>query len=153
MYDSTQDTLAHINRVRGLLEVIAEALILRSLRHDTSKLVEPEKSVIDEYTPKMKEMEYNSDEYNECLSSMSEILNHHYAHNSHHPEFFKNGINGMNLIDLIEMFCDWFAASQRNKNGSIYKSLEIGRKRFGVSDQLYDILKNTISLFGGEQLD
>ena len=53
-------------------------------------------------------------------------------------------INGMSLIDVIEMLADWKAAGMRHSDGSIEKSLEINRKRFGVSDQLFRILSNTV---------
>jgi hypothetical protein len=37
---------------------------------------------------------------------MAPALKHHYENNRHHPEHFKNNIDDMNLIDLIEMLCD-----------------------------------------------
>ena len=52
----------------------------------------------------------------------------------------------MNLVDLIEMICDWKAASERHADGDIYKSIEINQKRFGYSDELKQILKNTIEI-------
>ena len=42
-----------------------------------------------------------------------------------------------------EMWCDWCAACKRNKGGNIRQSLEVNRERFGLSDQLYNILLNT----------
>lgn len=35
------------------------------------------------------------------------------------------------------------AAGERSSNGNIQESIEIGKKRFGLSDQLVDILTNT----------
>ena len=52
--------------------------------------------------------------------------------------------DGMDLYDIIEMFCDWKAASKRNVDGSISKSIEIGQKRFNMSGQLVKIFKNTV---------
>jgi len=49
----------------------------------------------------------------------------------------------MDLFDVIEMFFDWYAAGKRNKDGNIYKSLDINKERFKISDQLYNIMKNT----------
>ena len=72
-------------------------------------------------------MVYESDEYKQVLKEIEEAVQHHYQVNRHHPEHFENGINGMNLIDLIEMVCDWVAASQRVKDGDVYKSLDINR--------------------------
>jgi hypothetical protein len=52
----------------------------------------------------------------------------------------------MNLVDLLEMVCDWKAATLRHANGDIEKSLEINQKRFGYSDELKAILRNTVKL-------
>ena len=49
----------------------------------------------------------------------------------------------MNLIDMLEMICDWKAASERHADGDILKSIEINQKRFGYSDDLKNILINT----------
>lgn len=70
-------------------------------------------------------------------------MQHHYTHNSHHPEHFANGVSGMSLLDVMEMFCDWKAASEQHKNGSIERSIHINRERFGFSEQLASILENT----------
>jgi len=78
---------------------------------------------------------------------MGSAVKHHQENNSHHPEAHEEGIDGMNLIDIVEMLCDWKAATLRTKNGDIQKSLEIQKERFGISDQLYNILKNTSLLF------
>lgn len=150
-YDSTADTLQHIRRVNELVLEMAMSLIRRAVEHDQSKLEEPEKSAFDKYTPLLKDLTYGSDEYKACLREMKPALDHHYLMNEHHPEFNEHGINGMTLIDLIEMLCDWKAASERHSDGSILKSLEINRKRFDISDQLFEVLQNTVgrSLLGG----
>jgi len=142
-YDSTADTLTHIRNVQGKLNAVAIELTIRGEEHDESKLLPPEKAIFDEYTPKLKNSTYGSDEYKEFLSGMGEALKHHYENNRHHPEHFLNGINGMTLIDLIEMFCDWKCASERHADGDIYKSIEINSKRFNLDEQLKKILINT----------
>jgi hypothetical protein len=147
-YDSTQDTEKHIETVRGFLSDVIGNLAARSLLHDGSKLVEPEKSMYDEFTPKLKGSTYGSDEYKGFLKDMGVALKHHYENNSHHPEHYENGINGMTLMDLVEMLADWKAAGMRHANGNIEQSLEINRKRFGMSDQLFEIFKNTVKNLG-----
>jgi hypothetical protein len=144
-YDSREDTLKHIRRVQELLSVIANALTQRGIHHDTSKLEDPERAIFDEYTPKLKGSTYGSDEYKEFLKEMKVALDHHYSHNSHHPEYYFGGVNGMSLLDVIEMFCDWKAATERHADGDISKSIEINKERFELSDQLVDIFKNTVS--------
>lgn len=144
-YDSRQDTLSHIDRVDQLLRECGAKLAGRGMVHDQSKLEEPEKSVFDECTAKLKAMAYGSDEYKAALVELKPALDHHYATNSHHPEHFTNGIDGMSLFDVMEMLMDWKAATERMKGGGdIRRSLEINRERFKISPQLESILANTI---------
>lgn len=53
-------------------------------------------------------------------------------------------IGEMTLMDLMEMLCDWKAATQRNKNGNIRKSIEINADRYKINAQLRKILENTV---------
>lgn len=142
-YDSRIDTISHIARVRELLVESANELLRRGSVHDDSKLVSPEKELFDEYTPKLKGSTYGSEEYKGFLKELKVALDHHYANNSHHPEHYENGVEGFDLFDLIEMFMDWKAAGERHENGNIYKSIEINKDRFSLSDQLVSILTNT----------
>lgn len=190
-YDSTQDTEKHIETVRGFLGEVQGNIAARILIHDSSKLEEPEKSMYDEFTPKLRGSTYGSEEYKEFLKDMGAALQHHYENNSHHPEHYKmwqcplcesvfseneapigitdvrlcpkcsehgaiyesalepaSGIYGMSLLDLIEMLADWKAAGMRHADGNITQSLEINRKRFDMSDQLFEIFKNTVRQLG-----
>jgi hypothetical protein len=142
-YDSSADTLKHIKRVGILLNKMIVNLLSRIDNHDSSKLRSPEKETFDEMTPKLKDSTYGSEEYKDFLKEMKKALDNHYANNSHHPEHYTNGVDDMDLVDLLEMFCDWKAASERNTNGDIYESIEINKKRFNISDQLTQILINT----------
>src|SRR5690606_4088546 len=114
-------------------------LTYRALNHDSSKLAEPEIGIFTEYTPKLRNSTYGSEEYKGFLEGMHGALKHHYENNSHHPEYYRDGIRGMDLADVIEMFCDWYAATMRHEDGDIYKSIEINKKRFGYSDDLEQI--------------
>ena len=153
-YDSQKDTLEHIVKVRNCIAQINYELEMRALKHDHDKIDNStEKALFDEYTPKLKECTYGSDEYKKFLAGLKEGLDIHYANNRHHPEHFKFGILDMNLIDLVEMICDWKAASERHADGDIYKSIEINQQRFGYSDELKIILKNTIDFLKGVNND
>jgi hypothetical protein len=147
MYDSTQDTLKHIETVQKLLFVVSRKLHALALKHDKSKLEAPEKPIFDEYTPKLKDSTYLSDEYKTYLKEMKVGLDHHYAENRHHPEHFPNGINDMTLIDLIEMFVDWLAATKRHNDGDINRSIKVNKDRFEYDNQLESILNNTARMF------
>lgn len=147
MYDSTQDTLKHIGTVQKLLFVVSRKLHALALKHDKTKLEDPEKKIFDVYTPKLKDTTYGSDEYKQFLKEMKVGLDHHYAENRHHPEHFPNGINDMNLIDLIEMFCDWLAATKRHNDGDINRSIKVNKDRFKYDNQLESIFNNTAKVF------
>jgi len=141
------ETKKHIDNVMHCILMIIHELTDRATKHDESKLCSPELETFMEYTPKLATSTYGSTEYNQFLTEMKPALDHHYANNRHHPEFFKeDGINGMNLVNLIEMLCDWKSASLRHNDGSIIKSIEYNKKRFGISDQLTQILLNSVCL-------
>jgi len=143
MYDSKNDTQKHIEIIQHLVDAVIYNLTKRAEKHDTSKLQYPEKEMYDKFTPLLRKSTYGSKEYKETLIEMGEALQHHYNENTHHPEHFADGINEMSLFDLIEMFCDWQAAQLRHANGDFFESLEINKKRFNMSEQLYDIFINT----------
>jgi hypothetical protein len=147
-YDSKADTLLHIKRVSELLTNAAIELVKRGNVHDNSKLEEPEKAEFDRLTPLLKTLTYGSDEYKASLAELQGALKHHYQNNSHHPEHYENGVNGFDLFDLMEMFFDWKAAGERHADGNIYKSIEINKDRFKLSEQTVDIFTNTAKRLG-----
>lgn len=138
-------TLEHIMKVRDLLDKCAAKLLYYGMYHDSSKLEEPEFTTFREMTCKLKTCTYGSDEYKRYLAQMKPALDHHYANNRHHPEHFPNSVNDMTLFDLVEMLCDWIAATKRHDDGDIEKSLTINQKRFNISEQLLGVLRNTVS--------
>lgn len=148
MPDSTEDTLRHIDKVQARLLEVQHRLVQRSVMHDASKLQEPEKSGYDQLTTRLADVEYGSDAYRTALEEAKPIIQHHYAANSHHPEHWPNGIAGMSLLDVIEMVADWKAASERTKQGSIAQSLTHNKERFGIDDQLYAVIENTVRELG-----
>lgn len=143
---TNHETWTHIHNVQRLLLHMSSLLSERCLTHDQSKLSPPEVSVFTEYTKRLKDITYGSDEYKQCLREMQPALDNHYACNRHHPEHFENGIDGMTLIDLLEMICDWYAATARHADGDIMRSLEHNEERFKISPQLMSILMNTVSI-------
>lgn len=143
-YDSTKETLEHINKVISYGRVFAKMLTEQIEKHDASKLREPEKRLFDKIAPRLKEHKYGSPEYEATLKEMQGGLQEHYKNNSHHPEHTKFGIAGMNLFDLIEMLIDWKAATERTKQGNIEESLKKQEMRFDIAPQLMAILRNTL---------
>lgn len=146
-YDSRLDTQEHIAEVQGLMEGFARMILLRARAHDASKLSEPEKSAFDAATPKLRALTYGSDEYKQALVDLGPALEHHYGANAHHPEHFPHGIHDMGLIDVVEMFCDWLAATLRHADGDIRKSIDMNAERFGYDEGIRALLLNSIGTF------
>lgn len=144
-FDSGPATREHIRHVKIRLDYCAGELRARGDVHDASKLVGIEKEAFDRMTPILKTLTYGTEEYKASLKEIGPALAHHYANNSHHPEHYAEGVAGMDLFDVIEMLCDWQAASQRTKDGAanFERSLEINRERFKIDPQLAAILRNT----------
>jgi hypothetical protein len=152
------ETRKHIMQVAKYLHIFSCELLKRASEHDASKLEEPEASIFEKMTPLLKGCTYGSDEYKKMLAEMKPALDHHYANNKHHPEF--NDINGfsfqtsndpiksMDLFDIVEMICDWLAASKRHNDGNIGNSITINKKRFHIEDQLEMLLRNTAARLG-----
>jgi len=127
------------------LNLFVHELIERGQRHDDSKFEEPELSIFAVNTELLGKTTYGSVEYENLLEKVKVATTHHYDSNRHHTEHWENGVNDMSLVDLIEMICDWKAATQRHKDGDIRKSLEINAEKYKFSPQLKQIFANTIN--------
>jgi hypothetical protein len=147
-YDSRPDTYQHIESVRLRLMAVVLRLIERAQLHDASKLQEPELSVFNEYTPKLRDSTYGSDEYKSFLDGMGEGLRHHYEVNDHHPEHHADGIHGMDLLQMTELLADWKAATTRHADGDLGRSIEQNAERFGYGDEIKRLLLNTAENMG-----
>lgn len=145
--ETNVETMKHQQMVRCFVDMFVVELLKRSREHDKSKTEPPELEWFTEFTSKLAGCTYGSPEYEEFLKELKVALGHHYARNRHHPEHFPDGINGMNLIDLVEMLCDWKAATMRHHDGNILRSLEVNAERFGIHPQLLRILRNTVEHF------
>ncbi len=145
-------TLEHISKVRGLLQRAAVELLKRGELHDGSKLEPPEREVFAEYSPRLSEVTFGSPQYFDYLHEMKSAIDHHYSSNRHHPQHFENGVEGMNLIDVLEMLLDWWASTKRHNDGDIVNSITVNSERFGISPQLAQILRNTVQDFSDEDL-
>ena len=144
---SKNETRKHILEVNRLMSQCIASLMLRANNHDATKLGPDEAPYFDEYTPKLENTTYGSPEYKQFLAELEPALKHHYSCNDHHPEHHLDGISDMSLIQLIEMLCDWKAATLRHKDGNIRRSIELNQVRFGYSDDIKKMLLNTINDF------
>ena len=142
-----QATLAHINEVRENIWLLIKELDNRAQIHDASKFDNPEREIFAANTAKLAVTSYGTPEYEALLESIKPAIENHYSKNRHHPEHFSNGIEGMDLIDLVEMLANWCAATARNKNGNIHKSIDFNETRFGICPQLAQIFRNTVNRY------
>jgi len=147
LHTHDSETLKHVNEVRANIWTMIKELDRRAQVHDASKFEEPERSVFANNAPKLAKTEYGTAEYNALLDEVKPAIDHHYSKNTHHPEHWPNGIDDMDLLDLVEMLADWAAATKRNKNGNVHKSIEHNQGRFNMSPQLTSIFKNTVNRY------
>lgn len=170
MEDKGAETQEHIDQVRIRMTRAVIDLQERRHHHDASKLEDPELSGFYEMNAisKRSDVVYGSEEYKALMRSQKPVIEHHYAHNDHHPEHwrFHKSVSRMEVEDslddresgllvscmslpaLIEMLCDWDAAAMRYKDGSFGKSFKGNCDRFGIGPQLAAILTNTAVSYG-----
>lgn len=161
-----EETKEHITQVREWMSEVIENIGRRIGTHDSSKLEDPEISGFIAMTEELKlsEADYPSPEYRAILKKYgpSTILPHYQA-NDHHPEHYcfdqgildpewvkaGRGIRKMSLLSLIEMLCDWKAATTRMKGGGdLLESISYNQDRFGYDDDVRAILINTARELG-----
>ena len=138
------ETHKHVRKVQNNINLFVKDLIHRGENHDNSKFEEPELSIFAENTSKLGTVQYGSQEYKNLLVEVKPAIDHHYSKNRHHPEHWPHGLEDMTLVDLLEMLADWKAATERNKDGNIRKSIEINSAKYNMSPQLRTIFENTV---------
>lgn len=142
-------TEKHIARVLELLADAALELIKRGYIHDRSKFDPIEMGPLQDMQnliDREGQAPYGSDEYKRRTALLGPMLAHHYANNSHHPEHYPNGVNGFDLFDLMEMFFDWKAASERGEESAMH--LTTACTRYNINPQLQEIMQNTADRLG-----
>lgn len=126
---------------------VVNALMARASAHDLSKFSEDEATLFQERIPAIdaaqKQFGYESPEHKSARANLGEALKHHYANNTHHPEHFSNGVEGMNVYDVVEMLCDWWAVADA-KVANVLSFIAQNQVRFNISEQLKEILVSTI---------
>lgn len=150
MSDSTVVTRKHIQRVQELLHDTAIVeLMKRSRLHDLSKFEDVERTPLDkmqELIEKEGQAQFGTPEYKKRTDLLGEMITHHRANNSHHPEYYEDGVNGMDLFDVMEMFFDWKAASERGEDSCM--RLGTACDKYEIEPQLRKILYNTAGRLG-----
>ncbi|MHA1469024.1 MAG: DUF5662 family protein [Candidatus Asgardarchaeia archaeon] len=120
------------------------ALFKRGLVHDLDKFFWAEAKYFAKVAFKLKTITYGTDEYREMLKCIKPCITLHYSKNSHHPEYYKDGYQGLSHLDKLEMTADWIAATKRHTDGNIFASLEKNQDRFSYNDKEKEFLKSIV---------
>lgn len=142
-------TRAHMQRVAELLNTAAVELLRRASAHDLSKLTPQELEPLQRMQDHIAlhgQAPYGTPAYDAQTAMLRDMLAHHYANNSHHPEHYADGVAGMDLFDLMEMFFDWKAASERG--GESAMNITASTQKHGLPPMLESILRNTAARLG-----
>lgn len=124
---------------------ISDHLRTRASIHDASKLVSPERLHFERANLELGKHEYGTPEYNASREKhLGTALNHHWKNNRHHPEHYAGGIFDMCLLDVIEMLCDWKAATEREQGAAIDVSITKNTKRYDLTTATAKVFTNTV---------
>lgn len=138
---------AHKESIAKYLAKFCAEISFRSSIHDDSKFRKDEFEVYSDNVEEFNKYSWDSPEERRLREKLTPAGVIHRKRNRHHPEYFENGIDGMNLIDLLEMLCDWRSAAERGPGDSIRKNLPTLQEKYNISPQLLKLLENTLKDF------
>lgn len=131
--------IMHIRAVQELLAVMAVDLQARALTHDQSKYTKEELPLAYAKS-RLDSLEYGGEEFRAAIEELKPAVQHHYAHNSHHPEHYPHGWAGMTLLDMLEMMCDLRASLP---NADYFDVLDAHAEKHGIPKDVVLLMKNT----------
>ena len=138
-----QSIYEHQQKVGAVMLKVINELIDRALKHDDSKFTTQQirdnlVTLPDKWKLQQQGHDYHSPEQKEHRRRFAQEIHRHRSAHPHHPEHFPNGVNDMNLIDLIEMLCDWYASAP-----DIDQSICENSCDYKIDPHITQILKNT----------
>lgn len=156
-YNAADETRKHIDRVRANIEAITADLHQRAQVHDESKFDPIEMDILQKVGElnRREPAPFGTPEYDARKATMGPMLEHHYAANDHHPEHYEferggsfvNGVAGMNLMALVEMFANWAAAAaDRDPDGTM--NLTFACQKYEIPPMLESVFRNTADALG-----
>ena len=141
--NTVKNILTHKENVKKRLLFLADELYKRAYHHDDSKLQIPEIMYLIEMDREPR-YPYGSDEYFDKMKRWECFFKHHYENNRHHPDSFPDGVEGMNLADLCEYVVDIISYFDELHVSGALDTINKQQERFGLDNQLTQILKNTL---------
>ncbi len=140
--------IRHRDFVRKNIHSLISKLEQRAIIHDISKFQEDEFDGFVEADEMQLYKEYGSSDYHKKLKENKGIALH-LKRNSHHPEFYEdgsegithlNGIAKMSFLDIVEMVIDWKSASETYGN-DFMASIEYSLERFKCTEEQKWLIK------------
>jgi len=140
--DWIQDTVIHRDCVTtGINHAIVE-LKQRAEDHDLTKFEDEEAEGYYKAIPYLRQHETLPADI-QC--AFDRAWDHHKTKNDHHPEFYADGLLGMDFIVLIELASDWCAAMLRENNPqSIESNVKTFASRYHYPEYFATLLINTM---------
>jgi len=135
--------ISHIDRVKSWISRFATILYSRGIHHDESKLQEPEYSLWKKMDEEPR-YPYGTQQYKDKLERHKKVFKLHYRKNRHHPEHWNGWYSEMDLVDMIEMMCDWLGYKENISLSEAQKLIETQCKRYGFSNEMRGLLYNTL---------
>lgn len=138
-----------------ILNIIIRKLTKKIINHDNSKIEHiPEFNLYKNVVYKLDGLEYGTKEHTEAKQELDQGFEIHCINNRHHPEHFNSeGIEGMDMYDIIEMIIDWCSAALcrgfKYKLSSLYKRIETHNFSKGLCDIL---VKNIYLILDEDQI-
>jgi len=141
-----ESVVQHKKAISDIMYKLADMIRKRADAHDDSKLDSTEFNKWSlNYLPESKR-NLDNKEFKKTFEKLGEVREIHYSKNRHHLEFFNGDIKKINIIDLLEIICDWIASTANQDKGNLRLTIERAKERFKFSKEIEHIILNTLEL-------
>lgn len=145
--------IRHRDNIRTALKNVSQRLEKRGLRHDLSKFKEDEAEGFVRINKTARNYEYGSDEYEESMAKEkgeNGCITLHFSRNRHHPDYHES-TSDMSFIDIVEMVCDWWAATQTYGTNTLEEKLPELKKQGDFTEGQLWLIDEVVELLEDNQ--
>lgn len=169
--------LRHVTELRSALLRVQQDLEARAVRHDVSKFSPEEFPGFARINSTARKHPYGSEEYRAAIRAEKDTVDRHQRGNSHHPEYHEarvredlrrttsespgpglkwvvpveiEGVDVMPWLDVIEMVCDWWAATQTYGTTPWKEVLEKQKARWNWSLEHWWLIGQVAAFLSGD---
>lgn len=131
--------LRHVTLLAHAMAHVTGDLEARARIHDLSKLTGAELPGFARLSAAVRGLKYGTQEYRDAMAEHKAVGDAHANGNSHHPEYHlqtcaDRSPTTMGWLDIVEMVCDWWAASRTyGPGGDFRRSVHVGLDRWDWS--------------------